>query len=94
MSDLKWESPPSPQANRRGQSKWKDIVDQLKQRPGEWAIVAEPATPERARWTASNLNNGRYPPMPKDAGFEIRISAPSGGPYRVYARYVGNGGAP
>lgn len=37
MTDLVWENPPG----KRGPSSLAELVDQLKGRPGEWALVRE-----------------------------------------------------
>lgn len=39
MSVIRWEDPPPSQSG-----KWKRTADELKARPGEWALVAEGVT--------------------------------------------------
>ncbi|ALJ19541.1 hypothetical protein [Microbacterium sp. No. 7] len=41
MSIIKWEEPPARKYGGGSSSKWTKVIEQLKKRPGEWALVAE-----------------------------------------------------
>ena len=81
MNEIKWQEPP-PGWGARG---WKSIFDQLRKRPGEWALVAVADHPT----TASNIKRGRYAGT-KPGEFEAASRKNAAGKYDIYARYVGD----
>jgi hypothetical protein len=84
---LVWETPPPAQRGRKS-TKWAAIVEALKDRPGEWAVIATDAP----RASTSGLKN-RFPgtqwmsranaTMYDDDGFEQRPT------FKVWGRWTG-----
>jgi hypothetical protein len=87
MSDVHWEEPPhkSPKGGRP--KYWKAVADQLRSRPGEWAMVHVDETQRKAGYTAMNIKRGLLAGM--TAGEFEAVSRTVDGQRRVYARYVG-----
>lgn len=77
MSELKWETPDV--ARGKGmRGRWPAIIEQLKERPGEWAVVDEDASPNITTFLKS-----RY-------GVEaVARGVKNGRAERIYARWVG-----
>lgn len=69
-------------------SKFQPIVDALKSRPGEWALVAEGRSPGSAASFGHNIRNGCGPFTPPGA-FDAKQVGPAVGPVKLYARYIG-----
>lgn len=82
---LVWEDPP---VARTSSTVWTPIADALRARPGQWAMVAEDATPG----TANNISSGGIKAF-RDGDFEASARSIEGRPGRakIYARYVGPG---
>lgn len=88
--------PMTPGRGRLGKYPWQEIADQLKERPGEWALVltgldASPIT---------SINTGKYVAFQPPRSFEAvsRSRAPKGQEtpqpstgkvYDIYVRYLG-----
>lgn len=91
---IRWEEPPG--ATYGGPGKGKPIVAhdliafQLRSRPGEWALIVE-GDPHGS--LASTINKGRLRAYVPAGSFEAVRRTVDGG-QNVYARYVGDGGAP
>ena len=45
MTEIKWQEPPAATSGKAARRKYDAIVEQLKQRPGQWAVVAENVSP-------------------------------------------------
>lgn len=91
---IRWEEPPEKHGNTRPKppSKYQPVVDSLRARPGQWAVIAENRLPGSAGSLAHYIRVGRGPFGP--SGFEAKVIGPAGGASsRVYARYVGDGEA-
>lgn len=91
MTIIRWEDPPAEHGNARPKppSRFQPIVDALKDRPGQWAVVVENKTPGAAANLAWRMRSGLGPFAPKGA-FEAKTIGPAGGTVsKVYARYVG-----
>lgn len=85
MTKLKWEEPsPSRTTNR---SKWREIADQLRERPGEWALVAEGF---KYSVYATYINKGRLAPFEPSGSFEGTSRKREDGKFDIYARFVGD----
>lgn len=84
-TSLKWEEPPE---GRR--EFWQRIVEELRAKPGEWALVWE----EGPASTVSAVNQGAITVVRRDHGFETKTtnntSAASGLPRTctLFMRYV------
>jgi hypothetical protein len=76
VSDIEWADPPPSGRSGPRRSRVRDVVDQLKQRPGQWAIVSRSVT-------ASATTNW------KRHGCETRMRRTEPGSSRVdiYARW-------
>lgn len=87
MTDIKWQDPPRNAAGRPGApGKWASIADALRERPGEWALVAENAPAS----TAANIRRGTYVGLGPAGSFEA-VSRNTKRDRRadIYARFVG-----
>jgi hypothetical protein len=62
-------------------------ADKLRERPGQWALVATYKSNNSARSTANLLKTGRYDGW-GHGEFET-VSRAEDGAFNVYARYVG-----
>lgn len=85
---LKFQDPP-PDAKGKWNgrtSKWAGIAEELRSRPGEWALVAERASAS----TVTMINAGRAAGMPKGEFAAVgRNSDAVANRCDVYARYIG-----
>lgn len=75
MSDIEWAEPPTDAKSGRSYGWIKRAVEQLKERPGEWAIVGRDQSAAAARhW--------------KSYGVEATVRRdPDTGRYTIYARW-------
>lgn len=78
--EIVWEDPPPPTQHQRG--KWEHVLNQVKERPGQWARIAEYETVRPARALAHNLKRGHIRKRDGEWEFSTREN-------RVYARYLG-----
>ncbi|RSN12864.1 hypothetical protein DMB42_11850 [Nonomuraea sp. WAC 01424] len=87
MTELVFRDPPPPKKLRRN---WSAIAEQLRQKPGSWAVVASGQRRATMATLAGRLNEGRMAGMPARL-FEAvtRASDTAPGLYEVYVRYVG-----
>lgn len=98
MSDvIRWEAPPAhgnTGTSRRGRKPlYQGAADALRDRPGEWAIVAEGIVQGTAGSLAWRIRNG-FGPWGPARTFETRsVGSVEGASCKVYARYVGADGA-
>ena len=88
MTELKWEEPP-PAA--RGPLGYEETAQQLKAKPGQWAIVATFPRRSNAGTLSHNIRIGRTAAWQPAGDFEA-VSRKVGEEVRVYARYLGEGG--
>lgn len=88
MSDatapLAWEDPPDITALQVARS----LADELRARPGEWAVVSTHPTMGTAQSTSSNIRSGRRAIYRPRFAFDATAREVDG-EYRVYARYIG-----
>lgn len=86
MSDVRWEDPP---AGLRGATyDWAIIGKRLKERPGEWAMVAVCPNSPTAGNTARYIREGKYRAL-RALGVYDATARTIQGEARVYARYIG-----
>lgn len=85
-----WREPPPALGPPMG--RWATIAHQLRQRPGQWALVVSYEKSTTARTTATLVKRGRYTGVP--AGEFEAVSRREGDVFNVYARYIGGGDAP
>jgi hypothetical protein len=70
-----------------GTSKHNHIAEELRARPGEWAVVQRKTSTARAASAAQAIRTGRLRAYAPAGAFEAK-SRKVGDEYRVYARYV------
>ena len=89
---IRWEEPPP---GRRGPAKgprrtehWHACAEQLRERPGDWAVLIEGGDYLTVGGMANQIVRGRLAAFRPDGAFEARTLSTSDG-FAVYARYVG-----
>lgn len=92
---VRWEEPPPSRSRNGGRpvgtysSGYQAIADELRQRPGEWAVVRESAT-SKGHGLATKIRLGSmycFTPAGDFEAVERRVD----GVNRTYARYLGGG---
>lgn len=93
VSVLRWEDPPeTPRAGRwRPVFDWYRIAAQLRDRPGQWALVLCGGHNSNV---AANVRDGSASVALRPAGAFDAKSVRADGEYRLYVRYVGEAVAP
>lgn len=86
MSGLVWEEPPPMERPRRD---WTAIATGLRERPSQWAIVAEFGRRSSAAMMAIRIGCGFFAPL-RPAGTFEGVPRRRGDGWAVYARYVGD----
>ena len=89
MAKIKWEEPPESKTGGNTNSKWRVVADQLKERPGKWALIAE-SKPYAVY--ATYVNKGRLAAFTPAGAFEGTSRKKPDGNFDIYARYVGEPG--
>lgn len=88
---LRFEEPPTPGGGAaRGSKKYRRAVEQLKKRPGEWAIVAVCKNHQASNSLSYQIKNGKSAAFLPKGHFDA-VARLVGKEHRVYARYVGEG---
>ena len=85
MTALQWEEPPAHRYGWVPRQNWALIAEQLRSRPGEWAVIDTdlPAT------LAVGMRKGRNKSFPLGQ-FEFRnVGVKGGRAAKLYARYIG-----
>jgi hypothetical protein len=89
VSVIRWEEPPAPTPGGPGKAKpliaHELIARQLRQRPGEWALIIEGFTHSSM---GSLISRGKIRPYAPAGTYEAVARAISGA-HNIYARYVG-----
>lgn len=80
MIQIKFQDPP---ALKRRRTDWDSVADQLKQRPGEWALIGN-----RHSSVASQIKKGQYRAFPAGE-FEAICRNVRDHKADIYVRYVG-----
>lgn len=88
MNDVRFEELPDRQG--RGPGKHAAIAEQLRTRPGEWAVIATYAHSGTCGSMAQGIKRGLIRAYAPEGAFEA-VSRTVDGEHRVYARYVGEG---
>lgn len=92
MSPVEWGELPSPSDGRpSGGGKWRSLLAELMDRPGDWAAISDHASRGAASQTAFGLRHGRgtFPEGTTELDFEFAGRAADGGTGKVWARYIG-----
>lgn len=92
MTEVKWEAPP-PAANggksiAASAERHRGLAQQLKDNPGEWAVVGTKETPALAGQNAYDIRKANLAAYRPAGSFEA-VARTVDGEHRVYARYVG-----
>lgn len=78
-----WQDPPASAVDGRRSTSHEHLADALRDRPGEWALIARYQTRDRASSVASHIRRGRAAAWEPAGAFEAAFD---GGD--LYARYV------
>lgn len=92
MSDLQWEAPPAPRGERT--EHFKQLAEQLRQRPGAWAVAQRGLNDYRtqAAVLAARIKSGKLTAFRPAGEFEATsVKDKETGDTAVYARFVGPG---
>jgi hypothetical protein len=87
---IRWEDPPPPRTSERTYARavdWYAIADELRGRPGEWAVAAVRRGSSSAASLAWQINHANLAAFKGDR-FEA-VARVVGDEARIYARYVG-----
>lgn len=84
---LRWEDPPPVAVRHQGQrvTAWAVIAYQLRERPGEWAVVYEGS---RDMTAVARIKSGKSWFAPAGSFEAVHRRLPTGGE-AIYARYIG-----
>lgn len=89
MTVIRWEEPPSPTPGGPGKEKpviaHELIAVQLRQRPGEWALIVEGYAHSSM---GSLISRGKIRPYAPAGTYEA-VARSVNGTHSIYARYVG-----
>jgi hypothetical protein len=85
VNEIKWEDPPPDGRS----TQWSEVTDQLRARPGSWAIVAVRRSIGSASDICEKFKTARQSPAFAPAGSFEAVTRKVDGEYRVYARYLG-----
>jgi hypothetical protein len=88
VTELKFEDPPPPKRAPRG---FEEIAQKLKDSPGKWAVIAVYPDRSGAGSQRMRVTRGLTRPWQPAGDFEATARAIDG-EYRLYARYMGDGG--
>lgn len=88
---LRFEAPPLANRAPRGRAVEKEVPAQLRAHPGEWAIIHTAQTRVGAYAMAHQIRTGILASYRPKGHFEA-LGRTVDGEFRVYARFVGNGG--
>lgn len=87
MTELTFEEPPPPARAPRG---FDEVAAQLKERKGEWAIVAVFDKRTNAGSLVRRITHGMSKCWREAGDFEATARTIARGEHRVYARYMGD----
>lgn len=88
---LIFEDPPSPKNRQSSAAHHSTVAAQLKERPGEWARAGAYGSYGSSASMARHIRQGHLAAYRPQGAFEA-VARTVDGEYRVYARYVGEGG--
>jgi hypothetical protein len=88
---LRWEKPPATGRYPlgRGKSRWAKVADDLRTRPGEWALIAEGPVAENSG-LATQIRMGQMVCFSPAGDFDAETQRKNG-VRKVWATYVGDG---
>lgn len=84
-SKIKFQDPPRSKTGSDATARHEDIAAQLKDRPGEWALILENVSPS----AAGNIRRGMTRAYRPAGSFETAARKSAGGKADIWARYVG-----
>jgi hypothetical protein len=87
---LEWKDPPPPLTTGAWAARWRVIVAELRERPGEWAIVQRDISHKNGYVLASKIRNGFLRTVGDGCEARFVLSAPRSGTGDLYVRYVGD----
>lgn len=80
-----WSDPPTQTRGRAVSEKWQAVADELRSHPGQWAKIAENASPS----IASSINKGGYRSFRPKGSFQAVSRSDGENGFNVWAVYVG-----
>lgn len=86
MTKIKWEEPPLANNTNKKRTRWSDVAEQLRAKPGSWALVSEAV---KYSVTTTYINKGRITAFEPAGAYEATSRKRPDGSFDVYARYVG-----
>jgi hypothetical protein len=90
-----FEVPPTTARSRAiSPSKWTEVAEALRERPGEWARVSTHQTEESAKQAASGIRNGNRSGFEPKGTFDAVFGAGNDDDFGVWARYVERASTP
>lgn len=92
MSRIHFEEPPAKGHSTGKKTKHQVIAEKLARRPGQWAHVATYRTPSSAGSIAHLMRTAKLKAYAPAHSYEAAVRNVNGS-QRIYARYVGEGGA-
>lgn len=88
-SIIRWEAP----RDSKTKGRWDRVADELRARPGEWAIVELLEKNNNASRLVSSIRRGVTTSFAPAGTFEAAQRTRDDGGFAIYARYVGKAGA-
>lgn len=87
---LRWEQPGDARRNAWDET-WRQVADELRAKPREWALIHE-SNRDEAPGLTQNVKHGRGPFAPRGAFDAVSRTVTVDGKkvFRAYARYVGD----
>ncbi|HEV2370748.1 MAG TPA: hypothetical protein VGS19_01150 [Streptosporangiaceae bacterium] len=87
-STLTWEAPPTATRSTNGDpDRFKAEANQLRARPGNWAVLTSVETGSQAYRLKKSISEGKLAAFAPAGSFEVR-SAKNGDGIKVYCRFV------
>lgn len=92
-SVIRWEEPPATESRvsttrRKAPSKYDLLANELRSRPGQWALVLDDGSSGKASGLATHIRLGQVLCFTPTGDFDA-VTRVVDGKYLVYARYVG-----
>lgn len=84
---LEWKEPPNPVRYKKNNMKWHDIASMLRERPNEWALVAEDVNPS----LVTHIRRGRLKAFEPEGTFDASGQGRNDRGYtkELYVRFIG-----
>lgn len=86
-SSLEWKEPPNPVRYKKNNADWHEIAGMLRERPNEWALVAEDVNPS----VVTHIRRGRLKAFEPEGMFDASGQGRNERGYtkELYVRFIG-----